>query len=412
MIKKQRNKPCWCGSGIKYKKCHLQREQELKVPAYKIHNDFKNSLKHKECKVPNELKHKCSNKIIKAHTISKSANLKSIARDGKVYGMNFNMLDIEGDSNPVQLELIHINQASIFYIFCSIHDKVLFAPLEDAEFIFSQEQIFLLSYRTVAKAMYMKEQQVKLFSENVSTYDKGFTNKFQHSYIQAISHMFSDEESQLSDIRRIKKTFDNDLLVSRYDNMKYYCILIDKVPEVMVSGILNPDRDFDGNILVDYVNDPTKEYNAIVTSIIKIEDNGAIIFSWNSSIESHECDIFIQSLHNLNNEDKINAITCLLLKKNKENLYFSPSWYEGLDSNKKKLIDESYVADEYINHTDEEVEELLNSDMTLLPSYFKNLDRSSQKKLLNSIPIKDDDISDFEEYDLFNWKILDIKIEA
>lgn len=408
-LKNQRNKPCWCGSGIKYKKCHLPKEQELKVPSYKIHNDFTNSLKYKICKVPNELKHECSDKIIKAHTISKSVNLKNIARDGKVYGMNFDMLDIEGDSNPVKLELIHINQASIFYIFCSKHDKNLFAPLEDVEFIFSNEQIFLLAYRTVAKAIYMKEQQVRMFSENVSTYDKGFTNKFQQFYMQSISHMFSDEESQLSDITRIKKIFDDDLLVSKYDNMKYYCILIDKVPEIMMAGVLNPDRDFDGNVLVDYVNYPTKEYNAILTSIIKIKNNGAIIFSWNSRIESQECDIFIESLHNLNNEDKINAIACLLLKKNNENLYFSPSWYETLDSNKKRLVDESYVIDEYINHNDEDIEELLNSDMTLLPNFFKNLDRSRQKELLNNIPIKDDDISDFDEYDLFDWKILDIK---
>ena len=63
----------------------------------------------------------------------------------------------------------------------------------------------------------------------------------------------------------------------------------------MVAGALNPDRDFDGNILVDYVDNPTKEYNAILTSIIKINDKGAIVFSWNSRIESRECDIFIQS---------------------------------------------------------------------------------------------------------------------
>jgi len=249
-MKNQRNKPCWCGSGLKYKKCHLKREQEQKVPSYQIHNDFMNSLKHKVCKVPNELKHECSDKIIKAHTISKGANLKHIARDAKVYGMKGNMLDIEGDSNPVKLELVHINQASIFYIFCSKHDKELFSPLEDVEFTFSDEQIFLLSYRIVAKALYLKEQQVRMFSDNVSTYDKGFTNKFQQTYMQSISHMYSDEESQLSDIRRIKQVFDNDLLDSKYNNTKYYCIVIDKVPEIMLAGTLNPDRDFDGNILI------------------------------------------------------------------------------------------------------------------------------------------------------------------
>jgi len=408
-MKNQRNKPCWCGSGLKSKKCHLKREQEQKVPSYQIHNDFMNSLKHKVCKVPSELNHECSDKIIKAHTISKSANLKHIARDGKVYGMTFNMLDIEGDSNPVKLDLMHINQASIFYIFCSIHDKKLFTPLEDIEFVFSNEQIFLLSYRIVAKTIYMKEQQIEMFSKNVSTYDKGFNNKFQQAYMQSISHMFSDEESQLKDIKIIKQVFDDDLLVSNYDNMKYYCILIDRIPEVMLAGILNPDRDFNGNIIVNYDKYPTREYNAILISIIKIDSRGAIIFSWNNRVESHECDIFIQSLHRLNSEDKIKAIACLLLKRINQNLYFSPSWYEGLDSEKKRLIDESYILNEYIEHSDEDIENILNSDMTLFPSFFKELNREEQRALLNNIPNKDDDISAFDEYDLFDWEVSEIR---
>ena len=114
-------------------------------------------------------------------------------------------------------------------------------------------------------------------------------------------------------------------------------------------------------------------------------------------------------MHSLSNEDKVNAIACLLLKKTKENLYFSPSWYEGIDSEKKRLIDESYIVNEYIEHSDEDIENLLNSDMTLFPDFFKTLNREEQRILLNNIPIKDDDISAFDEYALFDWKVLEIR---
>jgi hypothetical protein len=103
-----RNDPCWCGSGLKYKKCHLNKE----IKAYEINNNFKKSLKHKTCKVPSSLQYECADTIIKAHTISKSANLKNIARDGKVYGLSSDMLKFLEKSEPIGLKLMHICQVS------------------------------------------------------------------------------------------------------------------------------------------------------------------------------------------------------------------------------------------------------------------------------------------------------------
>lgn len=42
----------------------------------------------KKCSVPKSFNKDCSNKIIKAHTISKSSSLKEIAEDSHVYGNN------------------------------------------------------------------------------------------------------------------------------------------------------------------------------------------------------------------------------------------------------------------------------------------------------------------------------------
>jgi len=96
-----RNDLCWCDSGKKYKKCHMNREQQQEVPFYKISQDFKENIKFKTCMVPDELKHECDNKIIKAHTISKGANLKHIARDNKVYVVDIDYLNIKNSENLV-----------------------------------------------------------------------------------------------------------------------------------------------------------------------------------------------------------------------------------------------------------------------------------------------------------------------
>ncbi|MDD2290807.1 MAG: SEC-C domain-containing protein [Aliarcobacter sp.] len=407
---KKRNELCWCNSGLKYKSCHLKKETQQEIQSYEIHNNFKNSLKFKTCKVPQELKNECSISIVHAHTISKSSNLKHIcSSDGKVYAMNIDMLSIKEQSNPISLTLQHINQVSAFYIFCQTHDKKLFAPLEDKKFIFSNEQIFLLAYRIIAKAVYLKEQQIEL-QKLSKDYDRGITSQFQKEYLQFISHSFSDKYSQLNDISFIKNKFDKDLLKKDFDSIKFYCLIFDKIPEVMSAGAFIPDINFEGKILIDYVNNYNKEYNAILTSIIKINDNqGAIIFSWNNNIESSECENFIDSLNNLNNKDKIKAITCWLFKRNNENICLSPTWYENLVDEKKELIQTCYIHNKHLDYQDEDIEELLKQDISLIPDFFKNLDKRTQKEILQNLPIADDDISAFDKFDLFDWNIIEIK---
>jgi len=391
-----RNDPCWCESGLKYKKCHLNKE----VKAYEINNNFKNSLKHKICKVPISLQHECTDTIIQAHTISKSANLKNIAEDGKVYGLALDMLKFLEKSEPIGLKLMHINQASTFYIFCSEHDKKIFAPLEDKKFDFTNEQLFLLAYRIVAKAIYLKEQQIEVFDNKVKYYDNGITNSFQN-----IAHIFSDKDSQLRDIKSIKKVYDNDLLNMNYKNMKHYSVVVDKIPDVMVAGTFAPSIDFQGNELINYIDNYDKEYNAIFTSIIKFDENkGAIIFSWNESIDSGECEEFIKSLDCLSCEHKIKAISCFLFKMNKENLFISPAWYRSLSIEKRELIQSCYVYDKEIPYNKKVIKNL--TDLNIIP---KGLSIEEQKQFLQAIHVADDDIYNYDEFDFFDWKIIEIK---
>ena len=85
-MKLGRNEPCWCGSGKKYKKCHLNRHEQRKLEPWEATREIKKAFGAKYCSVPVNLKAECQGNIVRAHTISKSSNLKKIARDGHVYG--------------------------------------------------------------------------------------------------------------------------------------------------------------------------------------------------------------------------------------------------------------------------------------------------------------------------------------
>ena len=72
-----RNKPCWCGSGKKFKKCHYGREREKALPLEALGAELGRFFKTKECLHPNASKDVCG-KIIAAHTLQRKGALERI----------------------------------------------------------------------------------------------------------------------------------------------------------------------------------------------------------------------------------------------------------------------------------------------------------------------------------------------
>ena len=131
-MKFKRNDPCWCGSGKKYKKCHLYRSESEPVKGWEVAKKIRSSFNKSECLIPSSYKKdKCKGKIIRAHTVTKSLSLKKIARDGHVYSF---LTDEKGYGDPTKtlfvLDLLGINQASTFNGFCAEHDRKIFSDIE------------------------------------------------------------------------------------------------------------------------------------------------------------------------------------------------------------------------------------------------------------------------------------------
>src|SRR2546425_3937411 len=83
--RRRRNDPCWCGSGEKYKRCHLSRENQQPAPQWEIEEKLREAFARKTCLVPAAFKPECVKQISKAHTIPKSGSLERISRKGHVY---------------------------------------------------------------------------------------------------------------------------------------------------------------------------------------------------------------------------------------------------------------------------------------------------------------------------------------
>jgi hypothetical protein len=337
-VKKLRNKPCHCGSGLKYKNCHLKKENDETMKTYELDKELKDSYSKKKCMAKSLKDDKCSKKIIKAHTISKSANLKVIAKDGHVFSFKKSIQALHDNSFTYPIEKIGINNASVFNGFCAKHDKDLFSIIEDSDIIFSDEQIFMLAYRTVSNELYLKyashDNTIK-----AKNYDKGLSLGASLLY-QDFNENFMKHGVDLAvkDLENIKKKYDEYLIKKDFSNIKYYILLIDKNLEIVNSTGWIPTIDFKGIELAN-LNDHQELFNSLTINSISYENKGAILFSWlDIDTLSNDYSIqFIKSLHEIKNKKKSLAILHWLFEC-AENIYWSIDWWESINDEKKKKL--------------------------------------------------------------------------
>lgn len=261
-----RNEPCWCNSGKKYKYCHRDIETQPSVETHTVFQALGSFKKTKKCSVPQSLVHECSNKIINAHTVSKSSSLKSIAKDGHVLKIS---IDIQSNTAPkITLDEIGINNASTFSGFCSIHDKKLFSPIEDKPFRPVPLHCFLITYRGISKELFSKDYASKVFGL-MKTLDRG-KSLSQQVAIQTASSSFGNNNSlTIVDLKHIKSKLDTMLISNDYSGLNYTVFTLDSPPPVMGSAMVGPTFDFDGNKAQNISSAPSDmpDYIAILVRI-------------------------------------------------------------------------------------------------------------------------------------------------
>jgi hypothetical protein len=330
-----RNELCWCGSNIKYKKCHLNRSSQTAVQESVLHKELNRFNTDKKCSASTIFKDECSKKIVKAHSVSKSSSLKEIAVDGHV--LTFFMAQRNTDYTVLEPVSIGINKASTFNGFCKVHDKKLFSPFEDNPFDLSSYHCFLIMYRTVSRELFVKESCKGTFGL-VKEMDKG-KDIFEQMYIQdRYRHFNGSNDLTISDLKNIKSSLEKMLISKDYDQLEHVIIELETPPKVMSSSIGGMHFGFDGSLIQKITNDPMSIPDYLSVNSFSSNSKGYIVFSWLNE-------------HRVSNQKLIKTLMCsnsisdsllMLIISQTENVYLSPEWWEHLSDQKKVDLIELY----------------------------------------------------------------------
>jgi SEC-C motif-containing protein len=241
-----RNDVCWCGSGEKYKQCHLGREDERQLPHAAVSSTVLRQALHKECLHPEASPARCD-RIISAHTVQRARVLKELI-DSSQHLLQFAPTR-RTDDDLLPLRRIGWRDASTFSGFCATHDAKTFAPVETQPFQATGEQCFLLSYRALCHEIYVKRLALRAHPELRRLNDRGLPLAQQVSVQNYYDVATAGTRRGLADFERIKALMDRELLAGDYRSWVNVLVYVEGPLSVATAGIVSPNRDLDGNVL-------------------------------------------------------------------------------------------------------------------------------------------------------------------
>jgi hypothetical protein len=328
-----RNDPCWCGSGLKYKRCHLYRDRAEPLRPSEALAAIKKAFGKRYCLHPQASPQNCHGNIVRAHTIQRGGGLTRIAEEGHVYNCLVHRRRLSPASANLQPTLVGINKASTFTGFCALHDNEAFAPIEDQPFQSIPEHAFLLAYRAISSEVFLKKASLELASLRRSL-DRGRSLREQVLIQQFAEYFDAGLTKGLEELEELKTLCDDILLRNEYSDVKYYIIRLRDPPEIMCNAVHQPEYDFQGNVL-QQLDDLDESARYMHFSLIATDDGGAAVFSWT---KERGCPEFIMSLHALSDDEMPHAVVRYVFEFF-ENTYFSPVWWDSLAaSTQRKLI--------------------------------------------------------------------------
>ncbi len=327
-----RNDPCWCGSGLKYKKCHLNRHLKPRPTIEESIKTFNKIFDKRYCLHPGAKTGNCDGDIVRAHTVQRSGGLSKIAHTKHVYRL-MPKLSYSPPSFSIIPKRIGINEASTFTGFCQIHDTKTFERIEKVPFTAEVDQIFLLAYRALSREVFMKSNQLELI-DFMHDQDKGLDTLAQIEFQGFIKSYGYGVALGAATMNRQKEKYDKALLNDVYTSLNYYVAYIEETPEFLCSGTSIVETDFLGRGY-NQLGRSDIEQEIITFSIVPIDDGGAIVFA--TLDNGDDIKSFFQSIVSLNETELPNAFARYTFEYY-ENTFISPLWWDKLDSHIKESI--------------------------------------------------------------------------
>jgi len=323
-----RNKLCPCGSGKKYKDCHLRRGVDFYDFEKGIYiKDALNKNRPKLCLLKGN--GEC-NSIIRAHNIQNKRILSHIAVNGDVIIIGFDPEKINKDSPGIDFEKKGKGAVSTFTGLCGKHDNEVFRPIDDKGYKKGdKEQKFLFALRAFLFERYKKEGAVKLLASMVHSYsDTSFFKWALQGNQNAVKYM-----------KYYSKTFTTALAKKDYQTIQSFVAELSNEYLIAVSSAFGLEYDLKG-IRIQDISDLSQRLKAIFLTLFPQDGHTYVIFSYLSE-DIEVFDNFQKQFQALKESDKLKTLNNLFTGY-VENFVISPKIYKQLAvDDKEKFINES-----------------------------------------------------------------------
>lgn len=318
MSKIGRNDPCPCGSGKKYKKCCLNRRDDSNVNVENfrgILKELKYDSRIKQCLHPNQSE--CKGKIKGAHSIQNNKILVKIADCGEVY------MPIAKNDNPfAPMTKWGRKKATVFTGFCDYHDTELFKPIENYDFNFSEEHIFLYIYRAFALEFHKKQEAVQMQRRMFRKLPSLINNPN-----ATIHDLLGGFEAAVDDLAKEKEIFDDSIMNKKYNSLISIVWEFEKEIKFAASGFEALCYDLEG-IQIQDISDLERKAKHVFFTIFPEKQKSYFIIAWTKD-NKNLFEGYYNQLINLNSQQRLNFINNLLPTAT-ENIVIKPSAWENL----------------------------------------------------------------------------------
>jgi hypothetical protein len=333
MTKTGRNEPCWCGSGRKYKYCHLRRADEQPRPASAIAHEMRRVAAHRTCLHPQAGKAACG-KVVSAHTLQRSRVLAAIADEDKHVLTFYPAQHTGGGRLAIHRRGWH--QSSTFDAFCEKHDSQTFAPLEATQFAGTKEQLFLIAYRAICWELYQKRRATKASPVLRDLVDRGMPEHLQRQVQIRLAVQQSGFEKGLAELSALKQRMDAALLASDFGLIESLELALEGTLGIASTGAITPNRSRSGRQL-QTLHDDSRPMQWLAFGVDLRQSHPSAVFIWLKGEIAPRS--YVDDILSLPPDERATFLAQFFFA-HCENTYFSAAWWDSLSEGNRRHLEE------------------------------------------------------------------------
>ena len=218
--KMPRNSPCWCGSGKKWKKCHLGRASQPPIRLGKQMSRLYREFQKGYCSHPEASSDNCSDKIVRAHTIQRGGGIAAIAENGHVVSAKSAAQDLVKNCGAFVPREVGVRSASTFMGFCDKHDNSMFQSVEKRSVLLTRQSCFLFGFRALSYELFTKRAELRSMAM-MRELDAGQSFAYQCQWQQEMNLREYGAKRALADCERWKNRYDKIFLHCQFEEYRF-----------------------------------------------------------------------------------------------------------------------------------------------------------------------------------------------